>query len=344
MAEHNPLAIQHLSHGYGNTPVLHDISLQVEPGELVAVLGTSGSGKSTLLRSVAGFVTPQQGSISLGGVTVVDDGKESVPAEKRGVGMVFQDYALFEHMTITENVAFGLDPVRRGARVSELLQLVGLGGFENRRPNTLSGGQQQRVALARALAPNPHLLVLDEPFANLDGSLRHEISAEIQRILRDQGVAALLVTHERTEALGLADRVAILDGQSDTQAARLVQTGTPEEVYTAPATAGAAILTGQVTLVPGKADGLTVETAIGNFRLHAPQTGACQVILRPEMIRVGSDGPHRVQARRFEGAGYSLDVETPAGLVHVHVQNDPVPASGEAISLTVSGPVATVPC
>jgi iron(III) transport system ATP-binding protein len=344
MLESSALVIRELSHSYGKIPVFADVCLEVGSGELVAILGASGSGKSTLLRAVAGFVTPRTGSISLAGQLVAQDGRERIPAERRRVGMVFQDYALFEHLSVRENVGFGIhrDP-DRAERVDELLELVGMAGFGDRRPASLSGGQQQRVALIRALAPRPALLVLDEPFANLDGPLLRDISVELKRVLASQGVSALLVTHERGEALGLADRVAVLDGQGQDVPARLVQTDTPEVVYYQPATAGVASLTGPVSFVDGQASGAVASTAIGEIPLYQPRTGACRVVLRPEQLRIDpTPGNAKVVGRRFEGASYELEIDSPAGRLIAHTHNREAAQLASAVSLRVVGPCAAV--
>jgi len=337
MSERLPLEINDLSHSYGDGDVLREVSLEVRPGELVAVLGASGSGKSTLLRAVAGFVTPTSGSISIEGNVVCSNGAERLSAEKRGVGMVFQDYALFPHMSVFDNVAFGIQgeaSVR--ATVEDLLALVGLAGLGERNPSTLSGGQQQRVALARSLAPQPSLLVLDEPFANLDGSLRFEISREIQRILAERGVSALLVTHERTEALGLASRVLILDQEDGKDGATAVQVGPPEEVYARPKTRGVAGMTGPFNAVSGEGNGPKAQTVLGEVSLVVPATGSCDVILRPENLALDMGGPHRVLRQRFTGMGYHLDVETPAGCLLVHHDGD-APGVGTEVTVRIEG-------
>jgi len=337
MAERLPLEIKNLSHSYGDGDVLRNVSLEVGPGELLAVLGASGSGKSTLLRAVAGFVTPTSGSISIAGHVVCSDGSEKLSAEQRGVGMVFQDYALFPHMSVFDNVAFGIQgggSVRD--TVEDLLALVGLAGLGERSPATLSGGQQQRVALARSLAPQPSLLVLDEPFANLDGSLRFEISREIQRILAERGVSALLVTHERTEALGLASRVLVLDQEDGKEGATAVQVGPPEEVYSKPKTRGVAGMTGPFNVVSGDGKGTTAQTVFGEVNLVVPATGPCEVILRPEHLTLDMGGPHRVLRQRFTGMGYHLDVETPAGCILIQHDGD-APGVGAEVAVRIVG-------
>ncbi len=332
------LRIERLGHAYGAARVLSDVSFAVEPGTCVAVLGASGSGKTTLLRSVAGFVTPAQGRIFVRGAVVVEDGRERVPAERRRVGMVFQDYALFAHMTVRENVEFGIhrDP-DRAERVRGLLALVGLSELAGRRPTELSGGQQQRVALARALAPRPAVILLDEPFANLDAALRARLGEEVRDILRAAGVATLLVTHDRADALSLADRVAVLGGTP----ARLLQLDTPEAVYARPATRAVAALTGEVSFLSGTARGQVAETPLGPVALTAAAQGAVTLAVRPEQLRFDAgEGTSRVLSRRYFGPRSHLRVATPAGELGMDAADAPAP--GTAGSVRVVGACAAV--
>lgn len=247
-------------------PVLHDVDLVVPEGELLAVLGPSGCGKTTLLRVLAGLMGATAGRVELAGRRVVD-GPHGVPPERRRVGLVPQDASLFPHLDVAENIGFGLDPKRirlpfgrRRAvpeRVAELLQLVGIPELAHRMPSELSGGQAQRVALARALAPEPDLVLLDEPFSALDAALRTRLRTDVRDILRDSGATGLLVTHDQDEALSTADRIAVLD------AGRIVQCGTPEEVYARPATAWVAQFVGTCSLLRGRvgrAEGAPLDT------------------------------------------------------------------------------------
>ena len=213
------LRVRGLEKRYGDVEVLRGIDLDVERGEFLALLGPSGCGKTTALRVVAGFERPHAGSIEIGGDRVYDataSGGRWVPPEGRRVGMVFQDYALFPHLSVARNIAFGLprNAANREARVTSALATVGLAGLGDRTPDQLSGGQQQRVALARALAPEPEVILLDEPFSNLDADLRASVREEVRQILREAGMTAVLVTHDQEEALSIADRVAVmLDGK-----------------------------------------------------------------------------------------------------------------------------------
>ena len=225
------LSIESLSVSYGGTRVLDRVSLGVERGEMIALLGSSGCGKTTLLRSIAGFVIPDEGTIRVGG-----DDITRLPPEKRETAMMFQSYALWPHMTVAGNIAYGLrmrgwKSDRIATRVADMLKLLQLEGFTDRRVTQLSGGQRQRVALGRALAVDPHLLLLDEPMSNLDYKVRVELRHELRALQRRIGITAVYVTHDREEALTLADRIAVID------AGRIVQLGTPEEIFHRPQSA-----------------------------------------------------------------------------------------------------------
>ena len=281
---------------FGETVAVDDASLCVGRGEVVALLGPSGCGKTTLLRLIAGFVRPDGGSVAVAGRVVAAPGTWIVP-EARGVGMVFQDYALFPHLTVAANVGFGLARRDRGARVPELLSIVGLSGLEQRYPHELSGGQQQRVALARALAPSPELVLLDEPWSNVDPFVRETLRAEVAEVIRPLGVTVLLVTHDREEAFSLADRIVLMrDG-------RIVQEGSAEELYFGPGTRWAAEFVGSANVLPGRLVGERVETAIGAFPANGASSRDAQVIVRPELLELEPSpfGPGEVVAREFRG-------------------------------------------
>jgi iron(III) transport system ATP-binding protein len=281
---------------FGDTVAVRDAHLCVDEGEVLGLLGPSGCGKTTLLRLIAGFETPDVGIVRLSGVPVAGD--RWVPPERRRVGMVFQDYALFPHLTVAENVGFGLPRAERAERVRLLLTLVDLCGLGDRYPHQLSGGQQQRVALARALAPAPELVLLDEPWSNVDPRLRAELRDEVSRILRPLGVTVVLVTHDREEAFSLADRIALVrDGT-------VVQEGTPEELYFAPASRWAAEFVGAGNVLPGTVDADLVRTAVGAFPANGARgAGTVEVLVRPELIELepDPDGPGEVVTREFRG-------------------------------------------
>ncbi|QLD89717.1 ABC transporter ATP-binding protein [Natronomonas salina] len=285
-----------VSRRYGATTALEDVSLTVEDGEFFTLVGPSGCGKTTTLRLLAGFEAPTEGTVRFGGADVA-----GVPPEDRDVGIVFQSYALFPHMTVGENVAYGLrfaDPPGGGtdaARVAELLDLVGLGGFEDRDPTALSGGQQQRVALARALAPGPDLLLLDEPMSALDARLRERLRRDVREIQRDLGVTTVYVTHDQAEAMAISDRVAVLsDG-------RVEQVGYPRELYRRPRTRFVAgflgennVFDGRVvdadrSAAPGETKGLSVRVGGSDFRLsrvETPPDGRVTFCVRPGAFAV----------------------------------------------------------
>ncbi|MDX2137036.1 MAG: ABC transporter ATP-binding protein [Chloroflexota bacterium] len=285
-----------LTKTYDRQPVLRGVSLRVKAGQIVALLGPSGCGKTTTLRMIAGFETPDGGSVLIDG-RVVADARSSQPAEVRRVGMVFQEYALFPHLNVYENVAFGLRGNQKAARVAEMLTLVGLGGLDKRMPHELSGGQQQRVALARALAPAPRVLLLDEPFSNLDTALRAQVRTEISAILRQAGITAILVTHDQEEALSLADEVAVMfEGQ-------VAQVAEPQTLYRQPTSRAVAAFVGEANFLPAKAHGMTARCALGDLTLDEHASGAVDVLLRPEQLQLvtSNDGAGRVLWREFYG-------------------------------------------
>ncbi|GAA2157361.1 ABC transporter ATP-binding protein [Kitasatospora kazusensis] len=302
------LAIQDLYASHGRTQVLSGVDLTVEQGSLACVLGPSGCGKSTLLRVVAGFHQAARGRVTLAG-RLLDDGRSRLPAERRRIGYVPQDGALFPHLTVAANIGFGLPRAKRPARVAELLDLVGLAGFGDRHPHQLSGGQQQRVALARALAPAPELLLLDEPFAALDAALRSDVRAEVAATLRRAGATAILVTHDQDEALSFADTIAVMrDG-------RIAQTGSPQTLYSEPADARTARFLGEANLLDAELDGAAAVTALGRLPLTdgAPATGRHLVMLRPRQLRLSSvPAADAVRARvlscLFRGHDYRVEL------------------------------------
>jgi iron(III) transport system ATP-binding protein len=283
-------------------PAVVGLSLAVAPGEILALLGPSGCGKTTTLRLIAGFEVPDEGVIDIRGQRMAGNGA-AVPPEARGVGIVFQDYALFPHLTVTGNVAFGLEGLDRGARmrrVTEVLDLVGLGVLAERYPHELSGGQQQRVALARALAPAPALILLDEPFSNLDADLRALMREEIEKILRTTGTTAIFVTHDQQEAFTLADRVGVL------HAGRLEQLDVPYEIYHHPATRFVAEFVGAADFLRGfvTEGGIVTEIgAVANPTRH-PVGVPVEIMIRPDDIDFipHPDGDVLVVGRQFHGS------------------------------------------
>ncbi|GAB6985635.1 ABC transporter ATP-binding protein [Nocardioides pyridinolyticus] len=291
--------VRGLDFSYGEEPVLSKVSVGVETGDLLGVIGRSGCGKTTLLRLLAGFERPRAGTIRLGG-DVVADRTRFVPTHQRRIGIVPQEGALFPHLDVAGNVAFGL-PARsagREERVAELLDLVGLSGYERRLPRELSGGQQQRVALARALAPRPELVLLDEPFASLDQATRVRLRREVKRVLVHEKVSAVLVTHDREEALSVADRVAVM------VQGRVVQTGTPAEVYHRPRNRDVAELLGEATILhAASVHGRVADTELGPTPCRSPQApGPAELLLRPEHCVIDPRGtPATVVSAEFLG-------------------------------------------
>ncbi len=346
---------------YASTVVLRGVSLAVQPGSLTAILGASGAGKTTLLRVIAGFDAVDAGTVTLAGLRV-EDGRRRVRPERRHIGYVPQDGALFPHLTVRGNVAFALPRrSRRDPGVDELLALVGLSEFAGRYPHELSGGQQQRVAIARALAPRPRLVLLDEPFASLDASLRATVRADVIGALRATGTTAVLVTHDQDEALSVADYVAVLrDGV-------ITQSGTPRSVYSGPADPWTAGFLGTANLLPGvlaagPAGAAGVRTALGWHELRdsaqlAGAAGAVTVLIRPEQIALSpvaapASGVSRagalpvgaitgqVRQTRYHGhdALIAIDVGE-AGTVQVRTLGSEPPAPATQVSVAVSGPV-----
>lgn len=341
--------------GYGGPAVLHGVDLDAAPGELLAVLGASGSGKTTLLRVVAGLHRPDAGTVALGGHDVT-----GTPPERRRVGLVPQDGALFAHLDVAGNVGFGLaagglarwrwsaaERAAARARVRHLLELVGLADKGTRMPHELSGGERRRVALARALAPEPAVVLLDEPFSALDAGLREQVRADAVAALRAAGATTVLITHDRREALSVSDRVAVLDG------GRLLQTASPRELYAAPATARVAGFVGDVTLLPGRCDGDRVHTALGWSPVRRAGTGtpddpAVLVVLRPEQLRItgpaGTGAPAEVVGTEFVG-GSLLVTARPGGGRPVRMRTAAQAgwAPGDRCRVRIDGPVHVVP-
>jgi len=286
-----------VSKRFGDTLAVDGAELCVAPGEFVALLGPSGCGKTTLLRLLAGLEVPDGGEIRLHDRLV--SGRDTwVPPERRGVGIVFQDYALFPHLTVAENIGFGVRRAGRARRIGDVIRLVGLDRLDGRYPHELSGGQQQRAALARALAPEPSIVLLDEPWSNIDPLLRQSMREELADILHRAEVTVLLVTHDREEAFSLTDRIALmLEG-------RILQAGTAEEIYLHPADRWTAEFAGPGNFLPGRVTGDLVETLLGRFPV-ANRNGATavEVLLRPEQVEPKPDpaGDAEVIGREFRG-------------------------------------------
>ncbi|MGH3695466.1 MAG: ABC transporter ATP-binding protein [Pseudonocardiaceae bacterium] len=327
---------------FGRNRAVADATLRVEKGTLVALLGPSGSGKTTLLRVVAGFEMPDAGSVWIGGRHVAGDGAWEEPHRRR-IGMVFQDGALFPHLTVAGNLAFA-GP--RPGRAQECLELVGLASRAMSYPHELSGGERQRIALARALAADPEVVLLDEPFAALDEGLRVSLREEVAAVLRTAGASALLVTHNQQEALSLADVVAVMrDGCIE-------QVGTPEEIYGRPATRWVAEFLGDADIVPGTAAGGVADCELGHFPADGALHGAVEIVLRPEGVVISPDGADipaerateaRVVGRSYFGHDQLVQLELTSGLrVRSRTPGSAAWRSGDLVRVQVTGSVTVL--
>ena len=341
------LRLSGIHKAFGHHQVLRGLDLEVAPGSLTAILGPSGSGKTTLLRVVAGFDPADRGTVEIGR-RLVDDGRRSMPPERRGIGYVPQDGALFPHLTVAANVAFGRSRLFRRRAVAdsaELLEMVDLAGVRDLYPHQLSGGQQQRVALARALAVDPSLVLLDEPFSSLDASLRASVRAEVLQILRAGGVTAVLVTHDQDEALSVADQVAVIrDGV-------IGQSGAPRDLYDHPVDPAMARFLGDANLVPATVDGDRVITSLGRLQLRphpeaAVPRGRAVALIRPEQLVLSTvlDGEGLravVTHREFHGHDTVITLhartETPADPLVVRAEGDLDVADGTEVEVTAEG-------
>lgn len=326
---------------FGNQTVLRQVSLELKSNELLGVLGSSGSGKTTLLRIIAGFESVTGGEIFLEGALLADKNFSLAP-EKRNVGIVPQDGALFPHLSVYENIGFGIAKDKgRDARIRQLLALIELTEFAQRKPQELSGGQAQRVALARALAPKPKLVLLDEPFSALDADLRARLRSDVRRILREEEVSAILVTHDQEEALSLADRVAVLrDGE-------IVQVGTPTEIYNSPADVGIATFLGDSVLVDGQIIDGKVNTDLGKLTpLNQVTEGAKGVVaIRSEnfYLQPNPAGESEVVGRVFFGHDAVVEVQTPTLKIRARSNGPFAPEVGMRVNLWVRGAVNFYP-
>jgi iron(III) transport system ATP-binding protein len=336
------LELRDVSQSFGANGVLDSVSFAVREGSITALLGPSGVGKTTLLRIICGFETPQHGSVFINSRLVARDGQSLVAPEHRGVGLVPQEGSLFPHLSVSANIAFGLQH-RRSAhtrrRVQEMLELVDLSSCADMRPDQLSGGMQQRVALARALAPSPAVVLLDEPFASLDASLRATVRSEIVEVLRRSGATTLWVTHDQQEALSCADTVALLLDR------RIAQRGAPVELYRSPTSRQVAEFVGEAVQLSGVASGGTVECALGRVATTSTHDGKVTVILRPEQLELdesnNATAPRgTVVASRFYGHDGEIDVRLANGEVVVaRLHARLLPQVGAEVALRVTGQV-----
>ena len=333
------LELDQVSHRFGALPAVDEVSLAIGEGEIVCLVGPSGCGKSTLLRVAAGLERLQAGSVQIAGKTVAD-GRTNVPPERRGIGLVFQDYALFPHLSVLNNVRFGLRRMGWAAQrihALETLDRVGMAEFAAAFPHQLSGGQQQRVALARALAPKPRVLLLDEPFSGLDVQLRAQVRDRTLHLLQESGAATMIVTHDPEEAMFLADRIALM------RAGRLVQVGAPADLYLRPVDAFSAAFFGEVNRLPGIVQGGCVETPLGLVSGAGFADGQpVQVLIRPEALALSLPPAElgatcaRVEAARLLGRTSLVHLELEDGsgsTLHLHsrVPGRFLPAEGSEL-------------
>jgi iron(III) transport system ATP-binding protein len=343
------LTVTALTKAFGTTPVLTGVDVHVPEGSLTALLGPSGCGKTTLLRLIAGFDDPDSGTVTIGDRLVAGPGR-SVPARRRGIGFVPQEGGLFPHLTVAANISFGLPRRQRrdGGRVRDLLRVVGLdAALAERSPHQLSGGQQQRVALARALAPEPSLVLLDEPFSSLDAALREETRAAVSEALRSIGATAVLVTHDQAEALSMADQVAVLRG------GRLVQLTDPRTLYRRPGDLDVATFVGEAVVLDAEIRGDRALCVLGALPFERVSDdvlldGPVRVLLRPEQLRlsapVPSAPPARVRSVDFYGHDSRVWLDLPDGrTVSARLDGTDVPDAGDDVSIVVRGTALAFP-
>ena len=342
------IACRDLRKSFGDRVAVDGLDLEVPSGQITALLGPSGCGKTTTLRLIAGLESPDAGSVEIDGRLVSGDG-EFLPAERRGLGFVFQDYALFPHLDVRGNVAYALGESAPAGRLDELLAIVGLEDVASRHPGELSGGQQQRVALARALAGSPSAILLDEPFSNLDASLRDRMRREVREILTAACVTSIFVTHDQEEALSIADTVAVMrDG-------RIEQTGSPEDVYSRPASRWVAEFLGEADVLAAHAHSDRVECALGSVPIAAGFEGDAELIIRPESIAIADaseEGPRHgvgsqdavVVSKDYFGHDQLLGLQLGSGLrVRTRRPGFPTWQPGDRVRVWVDGPVTVLP-
>lgn len=336
----NILELRGVNRVFGEVVAARDVTLDVRAGQFVTLLGPSGCGKTTTLRLIAGFETPDNGTISINGRIVSGNGVD-LPPEERRIGMVFQEYALFPHLSVGENIGFGVrgGKAEKAARTAAMLELVGLPGLESRMPHELSGGQQQRIALARALAPQPDIVLLDEPFSNLDAALRAQVRTEVRAILKQANTTCIFVTHDQEEAFSLSDQVAVMfDG-------RIVQTAPPRELYRRPASREVAAFVGESNFIDGTASGDTVDTILGRLALERTAHGAVTVLLRPEMIALAETGAveGRVVWHEFYGHDQRIGLALNDGTTLVaRADSTCAVETGARVGIRVTAPVYTL--
>lgn len=336
------LRLEGVAKRFGSIDVVNDVSLQLAKGQHLALLGPSGCGKTTTLRLIAGFEQIDAGVIEIAGQVVAKTNLH-LPPERRRVGMVFQDYALFPHLNVADNVRFGLRSYRGDIkqRIGDVLNLVGMAGMGQRMPHELSGGQQQRVALARALAPEPALVLLDEPFSNLDAGLRVHVRAEVRAILREANATAIFVTHDQEEALSLVDKVAVL------MHGKVRQVASPQQLYRQPADREVAAFVGNANFLPGLAQGRSAECELGTLECQSEWHGPVDLLVRPESILLApaaAESAVRVRGIDFFGHDQLITVQLASGM-QVEVRLGPFYtfAIGQPVNVRVAEPVVAYP-
>ena len=307
-----PLQVRGAVRSFGSTRAVDGVDLELHAGELLVLVGPSGCGKSTLLRSIAGLVPLDEGSITVGG-EVVDDGRSNTPPEHRPVGMVFQDHSLFPHLTIGDNVAFGIrkaPAAERKAKVAELLAMVEIDHLAKRYPHEISGGERQRASVARAVAPHPRLLLLDEPFAALDPNLREQVRTQLVNLLRATETPAVFVSHDQAEAMALGDRVAVM------RAGRLEQLGSGPDIYDRPVNRFVASFMGDAAFLPVTLGDAGPQTELGPIDAE-PSSAAREAVIRPADVGLEADpqGPSEVIDSTYQGPTWTYDVRLPSGAV-----------------------------
>jgi iron(III) transport system ATP-binding protein len=321
-------------HRYSENPAVSNFSVTVPEGHSLALLGPSGCGKTTLLRLIAGLAKPYSGTIRLG-ENVVASKDMWVAPEDRNVGLVFQDWALFPHLSVAKNVAFGIGrSASHRNQVQDMLDLVGLTGYENRLPSTLSGGQQQRVALARALAPKPKVLLLDEPFSNLDSGLRNRVRSEVAELLSELRITSVFVTHDQEEAFALGDHVGVM------KSGTLEQIGEPEEIYMRPANPWVANIAGEASFIEGMAHGQIADTAIGRIELLTEHRGPVKILLRPEQLLVKQNKDTRgtcVERVEYRGSDYRIFLRLDATVLEVSIKEPFSLQRGDYVNVSFTG-------
>ncbi len=322
------LRVEDISKSYGANEAVAGASLDVTRGQTMALLGPSGCGKTSLLRVIAGLERPDRGRVIVGGRNL-----NGVAAMHRRIGMVFQDGALFPHMTVGQNIGYGLERSSgNGRRIAAALDLVDLAGFQDRMPATLSGGEAQRVALARALAPEPEILLLDEPFASLDAELRIRVRAEVAALLRSVDITAVFVTHDQEEAFVVGDQVAVM------RHGRILQVGTPAGLYDRPGSPWIATFVGDANLIDGLATGPTAETSVGHIPLADELHGPVRLVVRPEHIEVGSGDDGTVLAIEFYGHDTAYELTVDGSELTARGIAAPRFAVGDHVSVSYAGP------